>query len=242
MALLTGHEELGVGVEVDEDLETLAFRKAAKEFGVRLGFGGVALRGTTEGFVAGVRRGAWSFPLVRPVAVEVDASALGALVGLTVLAPHAVSLLGENEAVRVDDREEVNVVLVDESLDLLVRSVAGQDRVDDVLHSLYNNVSNDLPGELKLTYHCSDPFTGVDGAVEDGSRFGALLASPDVDTGDVAAFVGLAFDNNLGVVGVSSLDVVEPLHVVIVAVIGVEPSVVQASGYTTKSVIKFSIQ
>lgn len=95
---LTRQHELRVGVHVHEDLEAVAVRKVLDEFGVDLGLGGIAFRGSTECFFAGIRRRARSFPLVGPVAVEIHAYAFAAVVGLTVLTPHAVALLGENEA------------------------------------------------------------------------------------------------------------------------------------------------
>lgn len=90
--------------------------------------GSVALLGTLV--VLGARGSgstARGGPLDGPVAVDVAAYAGGAGVGLAVLAPQAGGGLGEDEAVRVDDREDVELVLVDEGLDGGVGGVVGQE-------------------------------------------------------------------------------------------------------------------
>lgn len=71
-----------------------------------------------------------------PVAVDVAADARGARVGLAVLAPETVAGLGVDEAVRVDDGEDVELVLVDEGLDGGVGAVVGQEVVGLVLGDL----------------------------------------------------------------------------------------------------------
>ena len=89
---------------------------------------------------------------MRPVAIQIDSPAGGRLVGtrerrLTVLAPQAVVCLRVNEAVWVDDRQEVEVVVVDEGGHVLVLAVAGDELVGEVFDC-----------------HGGDPFTSVDGS------------------------------------------------------------------------------
>lgn len=208
-----GHEELRVGVEVDEELQALRGLGLGQPGGEGSGLGGVAGRGALEVLGAGVGGGAaGDGPLVGPVAVDVVAEAAAAGGGLAVLAPQAVGGLGVDEAVRVDDGEDVEVVLVDEALDLGVGGVLGQQVVGNV-----------------LVGHRADPLAGVNGAVENNGGLGALGAAIDVDARDGVALERAARGNDLGVVGVRCHQVLEELQMVGVRVVRVEPSGVGGS-------------
>jgi hypothetical protein len=107
------HPELRVRVDVHVELDTLSSTN-----GVEVGFNGfgldaVAGGGTFVVFGAGRSAGATGLGPVRwPVAVDVAADAAGRGCGLAVLAPHSVGGLSVGKAVRVDDGEDVEVVLV----------------------------------------------------------------------------------------------------------------------------------
>lgn len=74
-------------------------------------------------------------PLVRPVTVDISTHAGAGADSLAILAPQAIGSLRVDEAVRVDDREDVIVELVDDSLDSRVGAVFGEELVRNVLHS-----------------------------------------------------------------------------------------------------------
>jgi hypothetical protein len=108
---------------------------------------------------------AGELPLVRPVAVDVSADAAVSADGLAVLAPETISCLGVDESVWVDNGHDIEVELVDDSLDVGIRGV----------------LSEQLPGEV-LCGHGGDPFTCVDGTVDKHCRLRSLTTrSPDVD-------------------------------------------------------------
>lgn len=123
--------------------------------GCRLG--GVACGGAAEVLGAGAGGGAaGDVPLVGPVAVDVVAETGAAAGGLPVLAPETVVGLGVEEAwwmlvsyssglgercrreltIRVDDWEEVEVVLVDPALGLGIGRVVAHESLGDILHNL----------------------------------------------------------------------------------------------------------
>lgn len=124
------------------------------------------------GSLALVCLGAWvgtssvcELPLIRPVAVHIRADTAASADGLTVLAPQTVVCLRVDEAVGVDDGHDVEVELVDGSLDVGIRGVLGKQ----------------LPGHV-LGGHRGDPLAGVDGAVDEHCGLRSLAArTPDVD-------------------------------------------------------------
>lgn len=148
---LTGHQQLRVRVPVDEELNALGRLGLLQPCGQHDGLGSIALCLALEIFGAGVSRGASaSRPFVRPVAVDIVPDAAAARGGLPVLTPHAVRLLGVDEAwsrlllvatdyeaeekqngedlftVGVDDREENEVIFVKEARNFGIIGVGEQ--------------------------------------------------------------------------------------------------------------------
>jgi hypothetical protein len=87
---LTGHEILGVGVEINEDLDTIAVGELLEEIDVDNSLGSVAGRFPPICIVARIRRRTISQPFIWPVAVQVAAPALAGFMLLAILAPHSV--------------------------------------------------------------------------------------------------------------------------------------------------------
>lgn len=254
--MLTGHEQLRVRVPVNEELDALAVLDTLDPLGQRLGLGGIAFALALEVLGARVvRRATADVPLVGPVTVDVVTEAVAARASLAVLAPHAVIRLGEEEAysevtlviveppaytqragvhtVRVDDREEKEVVGVEEPLDFLVIS-AIQQGVGKVLHSLASRVSISQTSQHSFepaTHHGRDPLPSVDGPVEHNSGLALALAAPEVNASDGIPVERLARSDNLSLVGELALQVVQVLQVVLVAMVRLEPCRVGRSGY-----------
>lgn len=189
---------------VNEELQALAGLDAADEVGQVGSLGGIRGGSSLVVLGAGVSGStASNGPLEVPVTVDVTANASAASVGLTVLAPQTSVGLGEDEAVRVNNGEDVEVVLVDEALDLGVGVVLGQE----------------VEGQV-LVDHGGDPLARVDGAVEDDSRLFALPgASPEVNTCDRSSLVGVARrdDGRAGWVG--GLEIPQELEMVVVRMV-----------------------
>lgn len=196
---------------VNEELDALALLKTAEPFGNGLVFHRGASGGATVSIVARVVGGARAIPLVGPVAVEIGAGAAAARVGDSVLAPQAISGLGVDEAIGVDNGEDVKVVLV--QVGVAVR-VASEDIVQDV-----------------LVDHGGNPFAGVRGAVEDDGGLALAALSVDVQTGDGVALGRAARGDNLRVGRVLGLEILEEGQVVVVAVVRVEPGGVGRASY-----------
>jgi hypothetical protein len=129
-------------VPIDEELDARTVTKVAEE-GVEAlilrGVGGllapVGLRTRVGGSTARVR-----VPAKLPVAVDVatQAGLVRGTIGsrVTALAPQTVGYLGVDEAVGVDEWDDVKVVLVQNCLDEFVFSVAIDDLKSDVLQNL----------------------------------------------------------------------------------------------------------
>lgn len=67
----------------------------------------------------------------------------------------------------------------------------------------------------------------MNGAVEDNRRLlAAAGASENVKTGNGVALKRLSRGDDLGVAGILSREVIQPLNMVVVGVVGVEPSAV----------------
>jgi hypothetical protein len=179
------HPELRVRVDVHVELDALA-RSNAVELGFQ-GFRLDAIAGRGALVVFGARGGASAaalVPVVGPVAVDVAADAAGGGGGLTVLAPHAVGGLRVGEAVGVDDREDVEVVLVFEAGSCSVGS--GEELVCCVLDDPAELVSPRSSVAFKANLHGGDPFSRVDSSVPHNTLLRSLsTATPDVDSLDV---------------------------------------------------------
>lgn len=80
-----------------------------------------------------------------------------------------------------------------------------------------------------MTYHASDPLTGVDRAVENNGGL-SLGLTPKVDTGNGVAIARCARGDNLRVGSVLADQVLHPSKMVLVRVVGLEPGSVGASG------------
>lgn len=192
------HPELGVRVDVHVQLNTLACSEAVELSLQRLGLNTVASGGT---FVVLVTRGcagtlSLSPRLVCPVPVDIATDAACRWSALPVLAPQAVAVLGEVEAVRVDDREDVEVVLV------LERGGCGIGGCQKLVCSVFVD-------------HGGDPFTSVHSTVPNDSLLGSLAsAAPDVDSLDVASLHRFAGRDHFSVRGISSSEIGDPLVVV----------------------------
>lgn len=66
--------------------------------------------------------------------------------------------------------------------------------------------------------------------MEDYSWLGSLLtASPDMNTGDITAFMRLSRRNDLRILRMSTLKVLHELQVILVLVVRLEPSIVGAA-------------
>jgi hypothetical protein len=202
------HEQLRVRVVVDEHLDSVGRSERVEVRRKHLRLWRVALGRSLEVLGTRVRRGASGHvPHERPVAVDVVAEAGAASGRLAVLAPQALRGLGVAEAVRVDDGDDVEVVLVDQRLDGRVGGIVGQK----------------VPSKV-LGHHGRDPFAGVHGAVQDDGGLLALACrAPEVDASDVAALQGGADTEDLGVGGVGFLQVGEESQVVGVGVVAVKP-------------------
>ena len=67
----------------------------------------------------------------------------------------------------------------------------------------------------------------MNGAMEDNRRLlAAARASKNVKTGNGVALKRLSRGDDLGVAGILSREVIQPLNMVVVGVVGVEPSAV----------------
>lgn len=83
----------------------------------------------------------------------------------------------------IHDGKDVEIIFVDESLDLRRRRVIGEKVVGKILHD-----------------HRGDPFSGVDGSMEDNSWLDALArASPKVNACDGVAVQGVSSSHSLRV-------------------------------------------
>lgn len=169
-----------------------------------------ASTGTTVCLVARVRGSTRAAPFVVPVAVVISTTAVGVSVLGAVLAPHTIVGLGEDEAIGVNNGDNVNVILVKHSSDIIVLAVVGKERLSNELESLGG-----------------DPFTGVNVRVEDGSRLGSLGGSVDVKTEEIVSFPRPAGRNNSRVRRVLGLKILEPGNVFLVWVESVEPGIIE---------------
>lgn len=201
---------LAVAVPVDEQLDPVASGEAV---GVSLQgdhFGGVAGGLALVGLGAVVSGGAArELPVERPVAVDVSTDASAAGSDLTVLAPKAVVCLSVGKTIRVDNGQNVKVVLVKQSLDSgIILLVA----------------INELVGEV-FDNHGGDPLASVDGAVPVDGRLGAFAtATPQVNTEEGTSAVRVTRVDQLGVRWEVGLQVADKLLVVGESVVRVKPS------------------
>lgn len=121
-----------------------------------------------------------SRPLDIPVPVDVAADALASGVGLAVLAPETLVGLRVDEAVWIDRRKDVEIVLVEEPLDLGVRVVIGHEVICDI-----------------LVDHGRDPLPRMDGAVEDDGGLDTFArAAPEMDARDGPSVEGIPRADN----------------------------------------------
>ena len=215
MDKLTCHEELGVRMVVNEHLYSLVRLGRLQPVDKGRGLWGIRLRRALEVVGTGVGRGTPAeTPLEWPVTVDIVPDAAAARGALSVLAPHPIVGLGVEEAVRVDDGEHVEVVLVNEGLDLGRRSVVGQEVV-----------------RHELDRHCRDPFTRVNRTVQDNGRLRALAgASPEVDSRDGVAVERASRRDDRRLARVLRLEISQELKMVAVGMVRVEPSAVHGSG------------
>ncbi|KAI6758554.1 hypothetical protein HG530_010794 [Fusarium avenaceum] len=136
---LTPENVLSVGVEVNVEADTLASRQRVDLSLESLVLGTVACSESLVGLVTRVGGSTTGeLPLVGPVAVDVSANARVSGNSLTVLAPETVGGLGGRVrlTIGVDNGSDVEVELVDDSLDSSVGGVLGQK---------LTVLSNDLP-------------------------------------------------------------------------------------------------
>jgi hypothetical protein len=112
------HPKLRVRVDVHVELDTFTGSNAVELRLQCLGLNAVARRRTLVVFCTRRSAGAAALvPVVGPIPVHISSNAAGRWSRLTVLAPHAVGSLGVGKAVRVDNGENVKVVLVLEASD-----------------------------------------------------------------------------------------------------------------------------
>jgi len=178
---------------------------------VKLSFECLVLHRVSRGLsleILGARRRASPLalvPVVGPVAVDVRSDAAGAANSLAVLAPHAVVGLRVGKAVRVDDREDVEVVLV---LERLVIGIGGREKL--VGGIFYN--------------HGGNPLSGMHSSVPNNGLLATLAStSPNVDSTDGASLERISCRYDLGVVGEGRGQILEPLSMLSETVVGVEP-------------------
>jgi len=151
---------------------------------------------------------AGKLPLVRPVAIDVSANAAVSADGLAVLAPETIRCLGVDKTIWVDNGHDVEIKLVDNSLDVGIRSVLGEQ----------------LPGEV-LCCHGGDPFACVDGTVDEHCRLRSLAPrSPDVDASNDASLNRGAGGDDLRVASEAALEIAQERQVVRVWVVCCEPA------------------
>lgn len=122
-------------------------------------------------------------PFVWPVAIEVDAPARVRLVRarkrrLAILTPQAVLCLSVNESVRIDERDEIEIVVIEERAYQIVFTIPVNQLVRQVLDS-----------------HGRDPLASVSRAMpEDGLILAFAVLAPEVDALLRATFERFARD------------------------------------------------
>ena len=119
------------------------------------------------------------------------------------LAESSVKVFEALEVTYVYDREDIEVILVDEPLDLCICCVIRQQVVREVLGD-----------------HRSNPFARMNGTVNYNSRLTAFSRSAvEVDPCDRLPLKRIAYLHNLGVRRIRSLEVLQELQVVGVSMV-----------------------
>lgn len=113
---------------------------------------------------------------VVPVPVDVNANTRASSNRLSILSPHSGRGLRVDESIRVDDRQDVKVVIVNNLRDRARICIIVEKGVRDI-----------------FVNHGRDPFSGMHGPVENHRRLFVLSRlTIDVDTRDGAPLVGLS--------------------------------------------------
>ena len=169
--------KLGIRVERDESLNRILFQELFNCSGFRFTEG----RGTMVGFVARVRRGSRRSEEPVKVSVQVDSRTtdgvevvLLTLCRSSVLSPHSVLGVTVVVAIRIHDRKDVPIDIVQEVLDFWIFFVVANEFVQ-----------SDQSGGW------GDPFSGMDSGVEpDRNFFGSQTSvSADLHNEDRSVFV-----------------------------------------------------
>lgn len=114
---------------------------------------------------------------------------------------------GAIRTIRVDDRDDVVIELVDQRLDRGVSRVFGEE----------------LPGEV-LSSHCSDPLSSMYGAMDHHGWLRAFAAgSPNVNPSKSSSLHGASGSKDLGLASEATLQISEKGKVVGIRVIRREP-------------------
>lgn len=177
------HPKLGVRMDIHVELDTFACSKAIELSFQRFGLDTITSRGSLVVFITGRSAGSLSLApgLMRPIPIDIPTDTAGRRSGLTILAPQAVAILREIEAIRVYDREDVEVVFILES------GGCGIGRSQQLVCSI-------------LVNHSCNPFSCVYGAVPDHRLLRSLAATtPYMDALNVTTLKRLACGYNLRV-------------------------------------------
>jgi len=144
---------------------------------------------------AGLFRSTNLAPVIIPVSVRISSNAGGSNVFRSGLSPHAVSSPGIDISIRVDNRNNVNLEVVEHISSGRVRSVQGDHLGDHVAHR-----------------GLSDPFARVNTSFpEDDREFALVGGVGDLDNSDDSALVRGVQSNNLNQGRVLLLDRVNPV-------------------------------
>lgn len=144
--------------------------------------------------------------------------------------------MGQSErvlTVDIDDWQHVEVILFDDGLDGAIGAVLGDELVGHVLDGLqekrqssHNRLSTSRFTRsrgregLPPAYHGDDPFSGVDGAVENNSRLLTSTATAkDVQSRDGATGSRVSRSDDFDVAGIFGCDIPHPGQVVSIGVV-----------------------
>lgn len=126
--------------------------------------------------------------------------------------------------IRVDNWENIEVVLVDVSLDLSAVGIVVEELVGQVFVDLTRNES--LVHRRGNAHQCTDPLSGMNGSVPDDRRLGSWAArAVDMEAIDSAALHTCSRTHNRAVVREGRDEVRQPGLMVGVGVVGVKPRV-----------------
>lgn len=133
--------------------------------------------------------------------------------------------MAPENTVGVDNRQDIEVVVVKEALHGGVVAVIGYQLVCNVLDNLMIHVNmNPATTRRTVSYLGRDPFSSVDVAIENDGRLRVLAtASPKVNTLNIATLEGFSRGDQLRVLGERRLNVLQKCQVISVGMIRTEP-------------------